>query len=181
MNRIIGLGLNLFFLCIDNWGLRLDSCWLLACLQETWSPAASPSMPAAAWWPWWMYPVSEFSAFIWHSWVPLDIYDFLEKLFQFSALMLHFKKTSITGKLNSEEFVRLWNKVNSYKVMGCKCKPTSTRISATHSSNNASTDLSFSSLSRTFSSALMCLGLGRCHWVNSGMRLKCQVEWLQQL
>lgn len=30
--------------------------------------------------------------------------------------MRHFKKTSITGKLNSEEFVRLWNKVNLYKV-----------------------------------------------------------------
>lgn len=28
----------------------------------------------------------------------------------------------MTGKLNSEEFVQLWNKINSYKVTVCKCK-----------------------------------------------------------
>lgn len=156
-----------------------DSCSLLVCFQDIYSPVASPLTPVAAWWRWWMYLVYGLNVFIWHL---LDVYYFIRNIFFskgkiFSTLMLHFKKASVTGKLNSEEFVRLWNKVNSYKVTNANANfsnlTTATFISATR-------ERIFLSSTRKFSSSPMCLGPGCCHWVNSGMHLKCQVEWLQQ-
>lgn len=80
---------------------------LILCMQVTWNQEASASMRVAAWWRWWTYPALVRATL----WLQLK-HHFLHLPF-LNRLSL---KASVNGKLNSKEFVHLWNKVMKYKV-----------------------------------------------------------------
>lgn len=67
----------------------------------------------------------------------------------------------MTGKLNSEEFVRLWNKVNSYKVTIYNCQFKHQHFLQLVLAHYLIILFFFFS-TRKFSSSLTLLGLARC-------------------
>lgn len=91
-------------------------------------------------------------------------------------------QTSISGKLNGGEFVRLWKKVVTYRVR--------TQGSTLQTELNLISPYIFrwiwrihliivsvvSVQNRTFSSSLMSRGLERCHWASCGTLSQLQVN-----